>query len=107
MKRKINSTFLIMMFMFCSVAAGTVLANDVIGIDSLKQPGNMEAVAAPTQVKKIALTELEVKTTLREKRFSYTRCEHKQTQKLLGGEAIVAAKQDNAETEASLALAHL
>ena len=102
MKRKINTTFLIMMFMFCSVAAGTVLANDVIEIDSLNQPNNVQAVVVPlkevvgeTQVKKIALT------------FSYSRCEHKQTEKLLGGEAIVAAKQDNAENKASLALAHL
>ena len=93
--------------MFCSVTAGTVLANDVIEIDSLNQPNNMEAVIAPDQVKKNALAELEGETTLRKERFSYARCEHKQTEKLLGGEAIVAAKQDNAKAEASLALAHL
>lgn len=93
--------------MFCSVAAGTVLADNVIVTDNRTQPGNTKAVALPAQVKKIALVELEGKTASREKRFSYARCEHKQTEKILGGEAIVAAKQDRAAAEASLALAHL
>ena len=93
--------------MFCSVAAGTVLADNDIVTDNPTQPGNTKAVAVPAHVKEIALVELEENTASREKRFSYARCEHKQTERSLGGEAIVAAKQDKAAAEASLALAHL